>query len=180
MSKQINLDELAALAGGWECLAKKLWQHTAKRERDLAVKRICPKNETTEADGFQWTAMRANRRGPKVKYNLLGLGAVFLALDYMQREDIGNTNRLGRIKMLVAYVNNPKSNRIVGLPQTLREMLTDEYSYNIVPESDSPDDLATYIKYLDAKRPEYDRIKKLSATLSDGLTEHADYDYEGD
>lgn len=181
MSKQINVEELAALSGGWESLAKKLWQHTSEPERLRAIKRIVPKADLTEAERFQWSTMQASRRGPKVKYNLFGLGAVYLALDYMQLHDIGNTNRTGRAKLLVAYVNDPKGCRITGLPQSIREMLTDEYAYNIVPESDTPDDIATYLKYLDAKRPAYERVRKLAAEFSDDLSAFADYDnYEGD
>lgn len=180
MSDKDKLKELAALAGGWENLAKKLWKHTSKRDRNLAIKRIVPKAEPTESERFQWSARQASRRGPKVKYNLFGLSAVYIALDYMQLHDIGATNRKGRVKLLVAYVNDPKGNRITGLPQSLREMLTDEHACNIVPKSDTPDQIAAYIKYLDAKRPEYERRKKRAATLNAALLLPDDYDYEGD
>lgn len=180
MSDEAKLKALAALAGGWENLAKQLWKQTPKRERGKAIKRITPPSEPTESERFQWSTMQARRRGPKVKYNRFGLGAVYLALDYMQLHNIGNTDKTGRVKLLVAYINAPKQNRITGLAPSIREMLTDEYAYNIAPVSDTPDEIAKYIKYLGAQRPAYDRMRKLSATLNDDLTAHVGADYGDD
>lgn len=184
MDEQIELDKLAEHAGGWENLAKKLWKHTPKPERARAIRRIVPQSEPTEAEklsaSFQRSSLKSSRRGPKVKYDPFGLIAVYLALDYMKLHNIGNTDKTGRTKLLVAYVNDPKNNRITGLQPSLRQMLTEDYEYSIVPRSETPDAIAAYVKHLDAKKLAYDGLSRLAVTLSDELSAYAKYDYEGD
>lgn len=138
MSKKTKLNELAALAGGWDKLTQQIWPLLSKNKQDALMKHLkTPAHDPLELYFKEACKIKAFGKGSgrPNKYNQLGLLWVWQALNEMKRLGIG-TSRLDRLKKIICFVIDSRNNRLTGLSPSMKDRLRDHTARAAVPEID--------------------------------------------